>query len=367
MKKLFLSLLIFGSACSGNPENKIAETEKKSFRDSIMDRASEFRKARELKLSYIPSDSMLTLGENLQSYFRFVIADQYIVLELDVDTSFATGNPHLADTEYDPLVVTKNVRMEKISDSLKAFVGKKFHMVGKDGTGFDATIVNLKFMIAYYSHGDYAMSDPADGTADTAKFAQTVWQEAYNWRGMIVGEIDTVLKLTPETHIIGAVPAENTVPVFFTSSENPQIKMQVNNDIRLTAQFELIQKTFLESDSAIDRAASWRTDAYESFLYCRPDAATCFYTQTLTAGDYCGSPFYAELTSAWEMRDQLKQRLLFCFPGYIHADAILDLEGDGIPEFYARDDGGCPMLFKKTAGGWTRVMYMPLMDMRCPC
>jgi hypothetical protein len=360
MKK-FLPIVFFLCACSGSPEKKASVVKADQSRlDSVLDRAAQFRKAKDEMQADVPYDSVLTNGENLQDYFRFVIKDRYIVLKLNVDTSVASGAPQLAGKDY-PAAVTKTLKSESITDSLKAFIGKKFHMVDEGGNPFDASIAKLKFMLAYYAFDGV----PQDSAISSAELARQVWQDGIYSQGMIVGEIDTVF--TEQAGIIAAIPYENKPPVFYPSSENTHLEAQAKEDIRLTEQFSVIQKNFLRGDSTAKEKNSWLDDASGPFIYCSADAKTAFYAQTLTAGDYCGGPFYGELTSAWEMRDGQKGHLLFCLPFFCFTEAILDLEGDGTPEFFASDESGCPMLFKKVNGRWTRVAYMPLMDMRCPC
>src|ERR1044072_2704718 len=190
MKKIFPVFIALLYACSGNPGKPSHPAIASHNLDSVKTRIVADQKAREEKLAEIPYDSLLDAKDQLQDYFRFVINGKFIVLQLNADTNLATGNPELMGREIFPVTVTRNLQMEKLADSLRSFIGKKFTLVSPNGKTYHTTIKSLKFLVALYEpYGMEEMMD--DSTNGNPVSASRVWRDISGKNGMIAGEMET--------------------------------------------------------------------------------------------------------------------------------------------------------------------------------
>jgi hypothetical protein len=375
MKSLIPVLLFLIVSCSGTPKNKTVQQIRVAQKDSSSVKPvelkttdySEFKpvelkKPNESDLAEIPFDSALVPEEELQNYFRFVRHNNFIVLGLFADTNLATGNPRMVDMSFSPVAVTKAIDMNKVSDSLKLFVGKKFHMIGKNGEQYDSKIISLKILIDFFPAYGETESETESSHSDSLTIARNSWNEGNEGKAMIVGETDVLPD--EEVNIVGAVPAEMPVPLFFESETKSKLQTQIENDSKTTKQYSIIQENYIKSNSG---SGDWTEQADEQFFSCSstPEKRYCSLTESF--GTFCGNEFYADLTSVWETNAGKKNKLLFSFPGYCTTTLIFDIEGDGTPEILVEDFGNSPVLFKKVNGKWKAVSYCTFTDWRCPC
>lgn len=305
--------------------------------------------------------------------FGFVSANNYIILESDIDSNIEVGKADfLKKYEYTRYTVTKNINLKLLNPQFKNLIGKKILICCEDGTIDTAEIVIIKVMAECIPHFGVIQdwSIPDEPVTEDQK-AEQIWELGDHF---IVAQFYT--KKSLNSNVIFAVPLGNKIelyPVIKDFKDNYGLKDLYLKNLAQTDIFKSYQTEFSKIDNS--KTNWWESeDSYSNYFFVKQNSDNMFAAAYITAGNPCGGEYFYETFSIAEF---VKNKLI-SLPFLVKEDGYAlilaaDIDDDGSVEFILENGFGKRILIKQTqsADGKNKefqIKYewqIPYLD--CPC
>lgn len=297
--------------------------------------------------------------------------ERWIVLaRASDDGSWSRGEPVLVDRDAQQVATRRDIDPGAVPQSLRELRGQAVRVFSGDGSACDARLGELAVLgriDVHFGTEQRWSGEAPDGTRGPRMSDREVAREAWHESDggmLLVARLDDASGCSA-TPLYGRLASLPPATVFAPSTADPALGQRALSRFRALPSWRRLQSEYRESGAT---GPNWdsheRTSAPVVKVWQAPGSARRFVTVSASTTVGGCAEFSARLTAVFEVGGP--QGLILhsdpAEPGAFEAQAAVDIDGDGVPEFVTADG------YVRRAGTVLRsVSPLAVPSHDCPC
>jgi len=325
----------------------------------------------------LDGDTILDINLFPREFF-FVADNKYMVLSDQVDSNWVTtGDPYLSIIENNGVIsALKSLSPESLPDTYLNLLQKKYNVYTDNGDVFVASISSLKLMYSMIPHfskwqewqlTNVSGADTSDLTSySKEEIAKQVWTSEGCF---LVAEFQTEEGEIPKDRICFAVPISNQVSFFQfdTTRKSENIKQMIRRKVPFIPDYIKTQEEFKKVFHRTKKMWWQAEGAQEDIRVYRSAKSLSYAFLNHVSGNPCGDSFFVFRFSIWEVDQTNLPSLIHLTDETYQVVAVVDIDGDSIPEILIQNYLGVNTLLKKIGNNWNEYASWNIPYFDCPC